>query len=175
MIRLKDFTKLSRSEFYLILAWRNDARIACFMKNQNISLNEHLAFFKTLKSEKSKKYFLVFDEDEPLGVISFVDICKEFCSFGLYANPYLKGKGQILMNALKNYAFEVLKCDKLKACVFKSNEKALALYLKNTFKIYKEDEKMFYIELSNGGGFSYFINLRFLKRLGDENSTSNIA
>lgn len=158
MIELKNFTSLNKSEFYLVLAWRNDPNIAHFTKNQRISLNEHLAFFDKLKILNDKKYFLVFDKDEPIGVISFIDICEESCEFGLYANPYLKGKGQILMDGLKSYAFGILKVGKIKACIFKHNEKALNLYLKNAFEIYKEDEKMFYISLSNGGGgFTFFV------------------
>ena len=152
MIKLKDFPSLNKVEFYLILAWRNNPNIASFMKNQSVSLKEHLTFFDTLKTQKNKKYFLVFDEDEPIGVIHFIDICEQSCEFGLYANPYLKGKGQILMDELKNYAFYTLKVEKILACVFKDNEKALNLYLKNGFKIYKESEKMFYIELNAAGG-----------------------
>ncbi|MCH5322057.1 MAG: UDP-4-amino-4,6-dideoxy-N-acetyl-beta-L-altrosamine N-acetyltransferase [Helicobacter sp.] len=152
MVKLKDFSSLNKIEFYLILAWRNNPNIASFMKNQNVSLEEHAAFFDALKNQKTKKYFLVFDEDEPLGVIHFIDICKQSCEFGLYANPYLKGKGQILMNTLKNYAFETLKVRKITACVFKNNQKALSLYLKNGFEINKEDEQMLYLQLNNVGG-----------------------
>lgn len=152
MIKLKTFTSLNRVEFYLVLAWRNDPNISHFMKNQNISLEQHSNFFNELETQEAKKYFLVFDEDEPIGIISFVDIDKTACSFGLYANPYLRGKGQVLMDELKNYAFETLKLEKIEACVFKENEKALNLYLRNGFNIYKEDETMFYIKLNNGGG-----------------------
>ena len=152
MVKLKDFPSLNKVEFYLILAWRNNPNIASFMKNQNVSLEEHAAFFDALKNQKTKKYFLVFDEDEPLGVIHFIDICKQSCEFGLYANPYLKGKGQILMNTLKNYAFETLNVRKITACVFKNNQRALSLYLKNGFEINKEDEQMLYLQLNNVGG-----------------------
>ncbi|EAL8349175.1 GNAT family N-acetyltransferase, partial [Campylobacter jejuni] len=71
--------------------------------------------------------------------------------FGLYAKPNLKGVGQILINQIKKYAFEILKIKSLKACVFKQNQRALNLYLKNNFYIYDEDEEMFYLELSGGG------------------------
>ena len=152
MVKLKDFPSLNKVEFYLILAWRNNPNIASFMKNKNVSLEEHVTFFDALKNQKTKKYFLVFDEDEPLGVIHFIDICKQSCEFGLYANPYLKGKGQILMNTLKNYAFETLKVRKITACVFKNNQRALNLYLKNGFEINKEDEQMLYLQLNNVGG-----------------------
>lgn len=168
MIKLKDFTSLNKSEIYLVLMWRNSPHIAYFMKNQSVCLEEHLAFFDELKASKTKKYFLVFDEDEPIGVVHFTDICKQSCEFGLYANPYLKGKGQMLMNEMKNYAFEILKTEKIIACVFKNNEKALNLYFRNGFKIYKESEKMFYIELKQGGGNRLFYELSFplLKRVG---------
>ncbi|EEU7008147.1 GNAT family N-acetyltransferase, partial [Campylobacter jejuni] len=66
-----------------------------------------------------------------------------------YAKPHLKGVGQILMNEIKKYAFEILKIKALKACVFKNNEKALKLYKNNDFTITKEDEEFFYIILHN--------------------------
>jgi len=150
MIRLKDFTSLCKAEFYLVLAWRNDERIAPFMHSKQISFNEHLKFFEELKFNTNKKYFLVYDDEEILGVISFVKT-KQIYEFGLYQNPNLKGFGKILMQEILNHAFLNLKLKKLNAKVLKSNQKALNLYLNFGFKIYKEDKDIFYITHAGGG------------------------
>lgn len=149
MILLKNFIALSEEEKRLVLIWRNDFEVSSFTKTKNINLIEHLKFIEELKYHKDKQYFLVYKEKEAIGVISFVNITLHSCEFGLYARPGLRGIGKILMQEIKNYAFNVLKVRILKACVFKNNEKALKLYEKNNFSIITEDENMFYISLSN--------------------------
>ncbi|EDO6873703.1 UDP-4-amino-4,6-dideoxy-N-acetyl-beta-L-altrosamine N-acetyltransferase, partial [Campylobacter coli] len=93
----------------------------------------------------SKKYFLVFQDEQIIGVIDFVNITTKSCEFGLYAKPNLKGVGQILMNEIIKYAFENLKVNTLKAYVFKDNRKALQLYQQNHFTIYDEDKDFYHI------------------------------
>ncbi|HEB9329406.1 TPA: UDP-4-amino-4,6-dideoxy-N-acetyl-beta-L-altrosamine N-acetyltransferase [Campylobacter jejuni] len=151
MIKLKNFTELNSQEIELIFKWRNDTYISQFMKTKHINFEEHLRFLKNLHRDSSKKYFLVFQDEQMIGVIDFVNITTKSCEFGLYAKPNLKGVGQILMNEIIKYAFEILKIKNLKACIFKQNQRALNLYLKNNFYIYNEDEEMFYLELSGGG------------------------
>ena len=148
MIELKNFTDLNQEEITLIWQWRNDDHVAFFMINKNIKWQEHINFIEKLKQDQTKKYFLVFQNDQIIGVIDFVNITKSSCEFGLYAKPDLKGVGQILMDQIKKYAFENLKVQRLKACVFKDNEKALKLYQKNGFVIIREDENFYYVILN---------------------------
>ncbi|WP_213274510.1 UDP-4-amino-4,6-dideoxy-N-acetyl-beta-L-altrosamine N-acetyltransferase [Campylobacter vulpis] len=152
MIELRNFISLSENELKELLKWRNDKSVAAFMKTQNISLEEHLQFVKSLKNDISKRYFVVFKGGQSIGVIHLFNISLQTCEFGLYAKPCVKGVGQFLMNEVLNYAFTHLKVQKLNACVFKTNEKALTLYLKNGFEIINEDEKMLYVCKIRGGG-----------------------
>ncbi|HEC1767616.1 TPA: GNAT family N-acetyltransferase, partial [Campylobacter lari] len=69
------------------------------------------------------------------------------CEFGLYGIK--KGIGELLMQEVKNYAFNILKVQTLNACVFKENTKALNLYLKHGFKIIKEDNNFYFVNLNN--------------------------
>ncbi|TKX32843.1 UDP-4-amino-4,6-dideoxy-N-acetyl-beta-L-altrosamine N-acetyltransferase [Campylobacter aviculae] len=149
MIRLKNFTELNDEEMILVWQWRNDKRVNQFMHTKNFDLKKHKNFIQSLKQDKTKKYFLVFNDEEAIGVIDFIHINQQDCYFGLYAKPDLKGMGQVLMDEVKKYAFEILKVEKLKACVLKQNKKALKLYFKNDFQIDKEDENFFYIILRN--------------------------
>lgn len=106
MIIYKDFITLNLDELKLIWQWRNDENIGQFMLNKSIKFEEHLNFIKQLKTSRSKKYFLLFKENQAFGVIYFNNITNQTCEFGLYAKPDLKGVGQILMNEIKKYAFE---------------------------------------------------------------------
>ncbi|ECK7678147.1 UDP-4-amino-4,6-dideoxy-N-acetyl-beta-L-altrosamine N-acetyltransferase [Campylobacter coli] len=145
MIKLKNFTELNSQEIELIFKWRNHPDINQFMKTKYIDFEEHLRFLKKLHQDSSKKYFLVFQDEQIIGVIDFVNITTKSCEFGLYAKPNLKGVGQILMNEIIKYAFENLKVNTLKAYVFKNNHKALKLYQQNHFTIYDEDKDFYHI------------------------------
>lgn len=94
MCELINFTQLSPDEAEMILAWRNDERVAKFMKTKFISRESHFKFLQNLKDSGDKRYFLVKDGGY-IGVIDFTDIIEESCEFGLYANPELKGVGKI--------------------------------------------------------------------------------
>lgn len=166
MIKLKNFTELNSQEIKLIFKWRNHPDISQFMKTKHIDFEEHLRFLKNLHQDSSKKYFLVFQDEQMIGVIDFVNITTKSCEFGLYVKPNLKSVGQILMNEIIKYAFEILKIKNLKACIFKQNQRALNLYLKNNFYIYNEDEEMFYLELSRGGvELNLYAKVLIFKRL----------
>ncbi|AJC89674.1 UDP-4-amino-4,6-dideoxy-N-acetyl-beta-L-altrosamine N-acetyltransferase [Campylobacter lari] len=147
MIILKDFIHLNQEEIKLVLKWRNNESIAKFMKTQNITLKEHLSFLSSLKTNTTKKYFLVYDDKIIIGVINFINITNNSCEFGLYGIK--KGVGNLLMQKIKSYAFSVLKIQTLNACVFKENTKALNLYLKHGFEIIKEDNNFYFIILNN--------------------------
>ncbi|HEG0496391.1 TPA: UDP-4-amino-4,6-dideoxy-N-acetyl-beta-L-altrosamine N-acetyltransferase [Campylobacter jejuni] len=165
MIKLKNFTELNSQEIELIFKWRNNIHISQFMKTKYIDFEEHLKFIKNLHQDSSKKYFLVFQHEQIIGVIDFVNITTKSCEFGLYTKPNLKGVGQILMNEIKKYAFKILRIKNLKACVFKQNQRALSLYLKNNFYIYCEDENMFYLELRGGVELNFYTKFLISKRL----------
>lgn len=151
MLELINFTSLNGEQKLMVLKWRNDERIAKFMKNKSVGKEEHFAFLERLKSIQDKIYFLVNDKamGEFIGVISFVDITKQSCEFGVYKNPELKGVGKKLLDLIKDYAFFTLKVGLLKAKAYNSNKKALALYENFGFRVYAKDDDFSYLELKN--------------------------
>ncbi|EDC2882078.1 UDP-4-amino-4,6-dideoxy-N-acetyl-beta-L-altrosamine N-acetyltransferase, partial [Campylobacter lari] len=104
---LKNFIDLNEFEKEFVLKYRNDKNINKFMKNKNITHEEHLNFLSDLKTNINKKYFLVYENEQIIGVIDFVNIALNSCEFGLYGIK--KGVGNLLMEEIKNYAFNVLK------------------------------------------------------------------
>ena len=146
MLELINFTDLTDEQILMVLCWRNDERVAKFMKNKSVSEQEHRNFISNLKNDETKRYFLVKEDSDYIGVIDFVDIAADSCEFGIYANPELKGK--ILMQTIVEYAAKTLKVGELKSCAYNENEKAIALYGKFGFEIYGRDEQMSYMSLS---------------------------
>ena len=98
MLELINFTDLTDEQILMVLRWRNDERIAKFMKNKSVSEQEHRNFISNLKNDETKRYFLVKEDSDYISVIDFVDIAADSCEFGIYANPELKGK--ILMQTI---------------------------------------------------------------------------
>ena len=146
MLELINFTDLTDEQILMVLCWRNDERVAKFMKNKSVSEQEHRNFISNLKNDETKRYFLVKNGGEYISVIDFVDIAADSCELGIYANPELKGK--ILMQTIAEYAAKTLKVGELKSCAYNENEKAIALYRKFGFEIYGRDEQMSYMSLS---------------------------
>ena len=100
MLELINFTDLTDEQILMILRWRNDERVAKYMKNKSVSEQEHRKFIANLKNDETKRYFLVKEDNDYIGVIDFVGIEADACEFGIYANPELKGKGKILMQTI---------------------------------------------------------------------------
>jgi UDP-4-amino-4,6-dideoxy-N-acetyl-beta-L-altrosamine N-acetyltransferase len=142
---MKEFTKLSYEEKLMILEWRNHSNISQFMINKKVNLNEHLNFIDSLKTNKSKKYFLVDD----IGVIYFSNITNEKTDIGLYKNSDKKKVGSKLMNEIINYGFNEIKLKKLILYVYENNIKAINLYKKFSFKEVDKKENIIKMELIN--------------------------
>ena len=154
MIELINFIDLTLEEKKMILSWRNHPEVKQWMySTKDISIENHLNFIESLKNITNKLYFLVKQDKEYLGVIDFTNINKDDCDFGLYANINLKGMGKILLETIKNYAFNMLNVTILKAEVFKENKKAIYLYKQFNFievnNIIVNNKEVISMELKN--------------------------
>lgn len=129
MIRLIPFTDISDTEKEMILSWRNHPDIRTWMLHSDeISMEEHLHFIQSLENRSDKRYFLVKNADDYLGVVDLTNITAISAELGIYSNPYLHGVGRLLMSVLIDYALKTLKLTKLIANVFSNNERAKQLY-----------------------------------------------
>jgi len=155
-IELVDFTDLTQEEKLIVLEWRNSKKVRRWMHRKDmISTEEHLRFIELLRDDKTKKYFLVRKETSMIGVIYFtnIDTTMSCTEFGIYSDPLLKGNGVLLMQEIKQYAFDVLMIKTLSAEVFTENIKAITLYLKNGFRQVQsynlDSQKILLMELKN--------------------------
>ncbi len=149
-IRLVNFTSLDTKEIKMIYNWRNNPKIAKYMINKSITWDEHLGFIDSLKNSQDKIYFLVYKDDLAIGVISFINISKNSCEFGIYASPDLRGMGDLLMGVVVDYAFNRLCVKEILAKAFMDNLRAITLYKKFEFNIIKKDKDMVYFSRQGG-------------------------
>lgn len=136
MIELKNFTNLTADERTIVLGWRNHESVRNHMyTNELITLEKHNTFIDSLNNRNDKRYFVVYKNSAPIGVIDLVDITDTTASLGLYANPFSdrKGIGRIILRALIRYAYETLQLTTLYLECFEENEIAQALYQKFDF------------------------------------------
>jgi len=102
---------------------------------------------------KDRIYFLVQIENKNIGVVDLTDIENESAELGIYANPYLKGYGKVLLHKIVDYAFNRVHLKKLYANVYTDNKKAIALYKKFHFQIVQtsqdENGELYNMELKN--------------------------
>lgn len=136
---------MSEDEAKMVLSWRNDERIKKWMHaKDDISLEDHLKFIKSLKTDKTRDYFIVKDESEYLGV---VDLNDGF--LGIYANPNMKRVGNILLDSIINFAFNEKGLKTLKAEVYTNNTSAIKLYKRFGFEVVSENGTLLKMELKN--------------------------
>jgi len=136
-IELVNFTDLSLDEKKMVLEWRNHLSIRKWMFTQEIiSLDDHLNYIESLDEKEDRAYFLVKKDSQAIGVIDFtnIDHASKRTEFGIYSNPTLKGVGNLLMESIINYAFNVLKFDTLISEVFEDNISAIKLYKRYNFR-----------------------------------------
>ena len=155
-ISLTNFIDLSDNNKLMVLDWRNNVDVRKWMYNSDIiSKEEHLVFIDTLKTNKTKQYYLVSYKENSIGVMYFTDIdsTSKTAKFGIYSNPSLKGNGKILMDSICKFGFNILNFHKIVAEVFADNQRAIKLY--HHFNFTKTDEdllnnkKVIYMELKN--------------------------
>ena len=128
-VKMMPFYNLSDEDKLLILDWRNHKNVSKWMHNsKKVSIQEHYLFIKGLRNNEDKKYFLIKDNEQKIGVVSFTKIEKKSCEFGIYSNPKCKGVGKFLMRKIISYAFNILLVDKIYAEVYADNIKAINLY-----------------------------------------------
>ncbi|WP_457608709.1 UDP-2,4-diacetamido-2,4,6-trideoxy-beta-L-altropyranose hydrolase [Nitratifractor sp.] len=130
-VSLTPFTALDPQESELVRSWRNDPRVRQWMLNEEIiTPQQHRRFVESLAEEESKRYFLVQEGEEAVGVIDFtgIDLEARRCEIGLYADPDRHGLGNLLMETILRYAKKVWPDFTLVAEVFEGNEKAIHLY-----------------------------------------------
>ncbi len=119
--------------------WRNTERIRRSMVNQHeISSKEHAKWLDTLKNSDSRKFWIVYVDQVPIGSVYLQDINYDDLSseWGFYIGDerYLgHGLGKDILYKLLELVFEKMKLKVLITRVLSDNVQALSLYKKFNF------------------------------------------
>lgn len=130
-IYVKDFINLNDFEIDLVLNARNEEKVRKMCKNQNIiSRQEHIDFIKSLHNNNAEKFFLVYVDSEPIGVISFTNIQEKKSSLGEYSIKSSVRFSSVILNYIQfYYAFEILKLDSIVTEILDANKKLIPYQL----------------------------------------------
>lgn len=152
-----NFVDLTFPEKQIILDWLNHIEIRKWGYNKNIvSIEEHLSFIESLRTNEHKKYWAVRADNKFIGVSSIVNINNNIGEWGYYLAPELHEENiglEFCYNCLKHLFYNI-GLDKVVGYVMCINDKAVAinnfLGFTETYKIVNinnVDYNFFYIEL----------------------------
>lgn len=146
----KNFVNLTDEEIKLVHTERNKSVIRGKMYNQNeIPFESHREWISGLKNRSDCKYFLVFLDENPVGVVDFIDITETSCESGSYLfESYLgSGYGIVLEKLSVDYIFEKLGLVQLNIAVLESNKNVYKNHMK--YFGFRREEKLDSIKDNN--------------------------
>ncbi len=127
----KNFTDLTQYEKTMILEWRNHPSVREVMYSRSeIEIEAHLSFIdRLLGLENEKKYFLVFKDDTPVGVMNVHYECKNKVEFGYYISPKYFGTDLSVVYYYRclEFIFDSIDVDIVFGYIKKENKKAYLL------------------------------------------------
>lgn len=118
------FTPITFDLIEKIRHWRNSPRIRENMLDDTvIEPQQQEQWFDSLAKTKVKQYMIFHQDSKPIGMLYFSDINKESCEWGCYIGEEAvwPGTGVLLSVAALEYAFKILKVEKLSAEVIETN------------------------------------------------------
>ncbi|WP_447044907.1 UDP-4-amino-4,6-dideoxy-N-acetyl-beta-L-altrosamine N-acetyltransferase [Vreelandella sp. H-I2] len=130
---------IREDELQTILNWRNAPAVRRNMYTRHeISLEEHLAWWKNVGSREDQQYFIYEYKNTPFGVVAFTQISNKDknASWAFYASPEApRGTGSRMEYLALEYAFKALKLHKLHCEVLDFNQPVVNLHKKFGFSI----------------------------------------
>ncbi len=123
--------------------WLNNPKINKFVGDnlgQKTSLKKQREWFLNYRKDKSKKFFTIIYNNQPIGFMGLLNInktnnnCNLFIAIG-EDNFRGCGLGFFSLNWLLNYGFNKLKLHKINLGVIANNKSAVNLYKKFRFKV----------------------------------------
>lgn len=128
---------------------RNTESIRQHMINSEpFSFESHCVFVSRLKDSQTKLYYSFFENGKFIGSYDFVGIIdgKE-AERGLFVNPDYQGSHvATMMETFMDGVIVKRRINRLTAEVLKTNEKSYKYHIRVGYKVYKEDNKYFYLE-----------------------------
>ncbi|PHS59518.1 MAG: UDP-4-amino-4,6-dideoxy-N-acetyl-beta-L-altrosamine N-acetyltransferase [Alteromonas sp.] len=134
------FIPLNDTHLETVLRWRNLPHIRANMHSTNeISWQQHLSWFETLKNDSKKQFFVFLQNERPVGVLNFTlvdaienphELTTPCLEWGCYIGEdnVWPGSGLLLEIAALDYAFIGKNAATLYAEVLSSNQSVLKMH-----------------------------------------------
>lgn len=131
-----EFKKLDEKSIEIVRLWRNKPEISKFMYTDHIiSKKEHQNWFNRIKDDEKTKFWVVYLEELPIGIVTLFDIDhkNKRCFWGYYIAELKargKGLGKIIEMNVMEYIFKILNFNKLCCEVFSFNKLVIKIHKK---------------------------------------------
>ncbi len=130
---------LQKEHLDIVFTWRNmpDVRKNMYTSHE-ITFEEHKNWFERISLDKTKKYFVFQIDEKPCGVIGFTDInlISKTSSWAFYSgDTTIRGIGSLMEITALDYAFDVLKIEKLHCEVLEFNQPVIKFHRKHGFTV----------------------------------------
>lgn len=125
------FEIITKELLETVRCWRNTPRIRRNMLSTNeISEFDQVRWFEGLQNDRTRLYYVYFQDSRPLGMLYFTEISEDDCSWGCYLGEesVWPGSGLLLEIAALDYAFYHLNVKRLNAEVFEFNTPAIRMH-----------------------------------------------
>lgn len=123
----------------MIRRWRNLPEVSRYMyTDHDITEEEHRLWFGQAMTDESRRYWIVEENNQPLGLASIYNIDREHsrAEWALYlANPIarVRGIGAYAEHEVMRYVFDVLRLNRLTCAVLEVNERVASMHEKFGF------------------------------------------
>lgn len=148
-LRIVNYTEMSLDESRKVWEVRNLPEIRkCMTQPEAFPFESHQRFVESLKGNPSKLYYAIFLGDDLVGSYDFNGIQDgDSAEHGLYINPMYNGKGYgtIIESVMDSYIRE-RGVHRILAEVLRNNPQSYHYHLKVGYKVYREDEKYYYLD-----------------------------
>lgn len=131
-VTLRDITK---DDLEQIMKWRMDPDITRYMNTDpQLTLDSQKKWFEKINSDDSVKYWLIIQDEKPIGVINLLEIDwgQKTSSWGYYVGEKEQRSLKLAISlemSLYDYVFDVLGFDELHNEVFSLNAGVVKLHL----------------------------------------------
>ena len=138
-LRLRPLVNCSVEQQIDLLEIRNSAEVRRWMYHSDvIPIPAHLAFIAGLKNDDTRQFFVVLQEEKPIGAVIFsqIDSTNGSADWAFYlSSGAMKGLGSALEVAALNYLFQDRKIEKLHCEVLEDNERVVRMHQRFGFEV----------------------------------------
>jgi UDP-4-amino-4,6-dideoxy-N-acetyl-beta-L-altrosamine N-acetyltransferase len=149
-LQLNSYFLLSEEEQLKVLSWRNHASVrSVFLQQTEISVTEHIRFIESLKSDQTKRYWMVSHYTNQIGSLDLYRITERDCFWGYFLAPHIQKSslGLLLEFAVMEIVFDRMGLSVLKCETLAHNENALKIHRQFGYRETRQEDGRVYMEM----------------------------